>query len=661
MAALGEKTIEYTFLSHIGRIGTGTTLAASTRYDFPSQMVTIPDTAIRTFKSVILECNWRDAYATVRNPSGWRLGITCGSNAVSDVDFSPTAIANTGDHQAGVVIRDVTDYFNLNFGVSASANTVYPSFAMSTDTNGSAQNITGKLIITYQYSEESATTIKTVRIPIQSGSALLGLQAAEIGTTGTNAVSVNQIPALDSFLPETNKSYKNIWFEMFGNDVGGATTNFSASYTVNDQASASRCLLWQALNTGVFYYDLWTTKYIDNTDTTQTLYSISSSAASAFKVNSNLVNRFDTIGGLMCVTYTYTASSSSIMNSTMLPVLMACGFLGGTSASDTSVITKDIWVEETNPVLAQSGVLLYEQSPGAATLSILAGAQTARPYTITATVNAGGHATTHRVDHNSGFTLARGKNTFTLKAYSSTISGITCVNGIFYLNYTSDKSAAERYHNHTTIWHVSSQATTGAAAVVNDILTPIQRTPIIDDPYYFINDIGHEVVSWFASATNSIALYAQRLTGELDGAGWEELDSWEQSNDGELASYSQIASCMDLYNQDSYHIGKMNVQTARNYRLTYMTAAMYWVKQYITYHCNRFTVSGSLSNPAGTGAGVKVDIIRTTDNYWSGSIASVATGGGSFTTKVYDNVYPVYASMAQDATHIGRSASAVAV
>ena len=420
-----EKTIEYAFPSYIGKLGSGTTLAASTRHDF-TPIYVYAETSSRSFKSVILEVNFRDACTSAADISSWRLGITCGSNAVSDVDFAPTAIGNTGDGYSGMIIRDVTDYFNTNFG-SGSANTVYPSFAMSMASNGSCQNITAKIIITYDYTSGTlgSRAYKTVRIPIQSASALLGLQAAEIGTTGTTSAPANQIPALDDFLPETSKIYRNIWFEIFGKDAGAATTDFSASYVINDGASASRCLLEQALSTGVSYYDIWTTKYISSTDTPTEAYTISTSATSAFKVSSNLLSRFDTIGGLMCVTYSYADNSASVMNSLMLPIVLSSGYLGGTSASDTSCVTSDVWVEETTPVLAQSGVLLYSEAAAGATFNLLAGAQTERPYALTALVNAGGHITMHRVDHNSGYTLARGKNTLTLKGYSSVLGGIT--------------------------------------------------------------------------------------------------------------------------------------------------------------------------------------------------------------------------------------------
>jgi hypothetical protein len=662
MALAAEKTIEYVFPSCLYKIGTGTTLAASTRNDFNSTMITIPDVTERVWKSVILEINWRDAFTTARDVSSWRIGITCGSNAVSDADYAPTAITNTGDHEAGSFIRDVTDYFSTNFGASASANSVYPSFAMSTASNGSAQNITAKLIITYTYSPQTTgSTIKTVRIPIQSGSTVIGLQLAEIGTTGTTPAPANQIPALDTFLPETGKTYQNIWFEIFGNDAGAATTDFSASYAVNDQASASRCLLELALNTGTFYYDIWNTKYTDNTDTVQTLYSISSSATSAFKVSSNLVNRFDTLGGLMCVTYTYSNTSTNRMNSIVMPTVLSSGFLGGTSASDTSCIQKTIWVEEDTPTLAQSGVLLYSQCGAGTTFNLLAGAQTARPYTLTALVNSGGHATMHRVDHNSGFTLAKGKNTLTLKGYGNAVgsAGISNVNGNFYLNYTSEKAPLGEYtHNHTTYWFTAPPIATGTVATVTDCLAAGGRTPLISPANYYLNDVGHELGSYFASAINGIRLLAELLTGEGAAEGWQELNTWLHVNDGELSTYHQFCSCLNEYNIDSKHTGNMDIETARTYRVQYSTAGLFWLKTYITYHNITYTVSGSLTGPSGLGANLLVDIIRTTDNYWCGSTTTSASG--SFNTTVFDGVYPVYASIAQDATHVGRSASAVA-
>jgi hypothetical protein len=661
MVANAEKTVEYAFATTGSNIATNTALSTTTRWDFPFIGLTIPETTSRNFKSVILECYYRDAFTTVYNTSGWRLGITCGSNAASDVDYTPTAQGNTGDHETNCVIRDVTDYFNANFGTSASQS-CQASLAISTATAANVENLTAKLYITYEYEASGSRSVKTVRIPIQSGSSPLAIVSRELGTGGTSAAPANQVPALNTFLPESNKTYLSTWFEMFGNDSGAATTDFWAFYQINDQTSASRCYLEQALNTGTFFHDIWLTKYTDGSGVIIENYPISASAASAFKTYSSLAARFDAFGGLYYVTYEYDSTSASVINSVILPFDTDSSNIMGTSASNANVVAKDFWVTEPNVALAQSGLLLYVQSAGGATLNIGAGSQTVRPYTLTALVNSGGHSLVHRIDHNSGATLARGKNTISVKAYTSAATGAAnTLTGYIFLNYTSNSAAGgESCHNHTTIWHNATQFTTGAAATENDILTTNQRTPSILSPDYWLNGVGYEINSRFGVASNLIYLFADKLTGEYNGDGWETLCSWYHTNDGELASYREIEDATDRFNIDGKRSReKMDIEVARPYRLAYSTAALFSMKTYLTYHTNTFAVSGSFLNPASLGADVKVDAYRTYDNMWSGS--TLSTASGSYIINVLDNVYPYFVSASQDTTHIGRSASAIAV
>jgi hypothetical protein len=661
MAANATKTIEYAFATSGSNITTNTALSTTTRWDFPFIGLTIPEITSRSFKSVILECYYRDAFTTVYNTSGWRLGITCGSNAASDVDYTPTAIGNTGDHETNCIIRDVTDYFNANFGTSASQS-CQASLGISTATAANVENLSAKLYITYEYETSASRTVKTVRIPIQSGSALLTAAAIEIGTGGTTAAPANQVPALDTFLPESNKTYLSSWFEMFGNDGGAATTDFWAFYRINNQTAASRCYLEQALNTGTFFHDIWLTKYTDGSGVITTAYPISASAASAFYAYSSLTNRFDAFGGLYYVTYEYDSTSASVMNSVILPFDTDSSNVMGTSASNANVVAKDFWITEPNVSLSQSGALLYVQSAGGATLNIGAGSQTVRPYTLTALVNSGGHSLVHRIDHNSGATLVRGKNTISIKAYTSAATGAAnTLTGHIFLNYTSNSAAGgESCHNHTTIWHNATQITTGAAGTENDILTTTQRTPNIISSDYWLNGVGYEINSRFGTTGEIVYLFADKLTGEYNEDGWQTLCWWYLVNDGELASYRQIEDATDYFNIDGKRgRGKMDIEVPRTYRLAYTTAALFSMKTYLTYHTNTFAVSGSFLNPAGVGADVKVDVYRTYDNMWSGS--TISTASGSYIVNVLDNVYGYFASASQDTTHIGRSASAIAV
>ena len=653
--ALRTKTVEYVFDTRLTNLATGTTLATSTRHDFTAISIYLPETASRTFRSVTLELHWRDVFTTVYNVSGWRLGIKLGAVAFNDVDYSPTAIGNTGDHEAGIVTRDVTAYFVSNFTSGSTFMTAQVGVAIATATAANVNNLTAKLIITYEYDDAASTLVKTVRIPIQSHHILATASQVEIGTTGgTNNAPANQIPALDSFLPETGKSYKEVWFEMMGNDGGAATTDINVVYQIDSGATAARAILEQSLSTGCFYFDTWVTKYIDSAQAEQNPYSITTSGSHAFKMASSLASRFDAFGGVMCVTYTYNASSTTIMNSVLLPLDTNPGFVGSTAAADQNALERKFWIEEpTTITLMQSGVILWMQSGGGATFDLLAGSQSSRAYTLTALVNSGGHSLIHRVDHNSGLSLARGENTLTLKFFTGAAAAVNSVVGFAIINYTSGKAAAgEGAHNHSTHWYIACQATSGAQATMNEIATAAQRVPNIPESDYFL--VGVALQSWlrFATAINGITLHAEKLSGEFNADGWINLDAIVHSNDGELASYFYVAAIKDDYNIDTNHTGQLDIETIRKYRLHLSTAALICnMAMWLTYHSIYFTVTKAIT---GSGGGtVTIDLFRSSNDEWLGQCQR--SGNGNYTIDLFDSAGTVYAVAREDGTHLGRS------
>jgi hypothetical protein len=603
---------------------------------------------------VTIELHWRDSFATVYNVSGWRLGIKLGATAFTDVDYTPTAMANTGDHEMSLISQDVTAYFVSNFGAGAS-QTAQVGVAISTATASNVNQLTAKLIITYEYDDAATTVVKTVRIPIQSHHILATASAVEIGTTGgSNNAPANQIPALDTFLPESNKVYKEVWFELMGNDGGAAATNFNAVYQVDSGSTATRATLNQTLNTGTYYYDIWLCKYIDASAVEQNPYSITTNAAHAFKMYSSLASRFDTFGGMMCVTYTYDASSSSIMNSIILPLDTNPGYVGSTTSADQNSLDRKFWIEEPATItLAQSGVFLTIQSAGGATFNILAGSQSNRAYTLTALVNSGGQSLWHRVDHSSGLSIARGENTLNLKFYTGAAGAANSVVGYAIINYTSGKATdGEGAHNHSTHWYVACQATSGAQAVMNEIATAAQRVPNIPEATYFLVGVAMQYWLRFGTAIQGITVHAEKLSGEFNADGWVNLDAMVHSNDGELSTYEYIAAIKDNYNLDSNHTGQLNIETVRKYRIHLSTAALICnVALWLTYHSIHFTVTKAITGSAG--GTVTVDLFRASDDTWLGQCSR--SGNGNYTIDLFDNANTVYAVAREDGTHLGRS------
>lgn len=658
---LRVKTVEYAFDTRLTTLATNTALATATRHDFTAITLTIPETSSRTFRSVHIELHWRDSTGTAYNFSGWRLGIKLGATAFTDTDYTPTALANSGDHEGSIFLHDVTAYFVSNFG-SGSTQTAQVGIAIATATATNVNNITAKLVITYEYDDSGlSTAVKTIRLPLQSHHVLLTGSAVEFGTTGgTTNAPANQIPALDTFLPESNKSIKSVWIEFFGNDGGAAVTNFNAVYQLDALGTSTRATLNQALNTGTYFYDIWLMRYIDSGGSQQQPYGIDTSIVHAVKAYSSLTSRFDTFGGILYVTYTYDASSTRVMNELILPLDTNPGYVASTAVGDCNNPIRKFYIEEPGTItLVQSGVVLSIQSPGGATFNLLAGSQTARPYTLTSLVNSGGQSLVHRFDHNSGLSIARGTNTLSLKMYTSVVAVANTLVGFVILNYTSDvASAGEGAHNHSTSWHLANQITSGAALLLTEIATANQRTPIIPESDYKLSGVLYQLYLRFTGATNGISLHAERLSGEFNAEGWEILDAWTYTNDGELSMYSYMAAALEDFDVDSKHSGKLNIETARKYRLHTTISGYFYLRLWITYCAITFTVSGTVSGYTGDGSGITVDVMNSVTKEVLATVTTSA--GGTYSTTIFDNTEEVFACVRQDATHVGRSEKAVA-
>jgi len=611
-----------------------------------------PETSSRTFRSAQIQLTWRCASTSASNFTGWRVGITLGAAATYDVDYSPTAQGNTGDHECSFFVRDVTKYFNDNFG-AGSSQTCAVGFAMSQAAIRAVNNITCKLILTYEYDDSGLTTaIKTVRIPIQSHHELLTNAQQEIGTTGgTNNAPVNQIPLLDTFLPEASKTVRQAFIEMYANEGSATGVDYNAFLQVDAVAEVTRATLEAALTTGTFYHDI----YIYDTGTHVT------SAAHAFKMRALATARFDCAGAVLVVTYEYNASTTTtVLNSLVLSLdnRNMGMFVNGTTAADQDVLSTDIWVEEPGIItLKQSGVLMWMHAAGAATVNVAANNQTSRAYTITAVAPTSGDQTIiHRVDHSSGWTLGRGKNTLLLKLFTSTAATAVINGAVVYLNYTSSKATPGiGSHNHSTCWSIGEFPTTGAAAATQEILTTASGTtiPNIPEDKWVTNNVTFEVFDRCAAASQTIGLSIENLAGEFYGDGWSNPGTVYRTTDGELSTYCSVINATELFNRFSTISGSLSSEGTRKYRLQTDTAALTIVRQWITHNSLFFTVSGTIVGYTGGGSDVEALV------YSRGTNVLVASGisidGGYYTATVPDSNYPHFVAFRQDAVRMGRS------
>lgn len=650
------KTVEYVFDTSLSNLATNTALATATRLDFSAITLTIPENTSRVFKSVHVVCTWNDANTAAYNVAGIRMGIKLGAADFADTDFEPTAISNSGDHEYWEHWLDVTSYFEANFGAGTS-QTAQVGLAVATGTASNiGANITAKLVITYQFSDVSQTTrVKTVRIPIQSHHTTLTNSAQEFGTTGgTTNAPANQIPALDTFLPENTVSIKQAWIEWTANNASAATTDIAPIYKIDAQDDVTRGTIEAALSTGSLFHDVW---LLDTTTPANANY-IDTSTAHAVKAYCATTARFQCFGGILHVTYTYNADDTeTVLNSLVLPMPdddVESNWVQATDGSMQNVLWFEPWIEEPGSVtIKQSGVQVRCMAAGGSVLDLAAGSQTARPYTLGALVNAGGFVVTHRVDHSSGWTLARGKNSVLFKMFTTAAANTVVYGGMLYLNYTSSKSTVDvDAHSHSTSWYLADMQTSGAVETVRTITTAAQRTPDIPETNYFLVSVGYEV-SFKSSASNIVTVLAEILAGEYQGDGWMDVLKRYAVTDGELSMFRLQGRALSMWNRTNFQTGAMDLEATRQYRVCASTGTHCMLRMWVTYHGITFNKTGAVSGYGGAGTGIAVGLYDTTDNLQLCVVST--TAGGGYSVDWFDDTRTYYVVVREDDTHVGRS------
>lgn len=652
MSTTNAKTIEFGFDTRLTTLATATTLAGATRHDFSAVTVYIPEST-PVFESVMVEITWRDADATgTINFNGYRCGIKLGAVAFTDTDvtFAP-AMGATGDHRFFRAFADVTAYFTTNWTGASMAAQIGVAFSQASASV--VQNITAKLIITYHHSDAATTRVKTVRIPIQSQTTTLTNVAQEIGTDGTNPAAANQIPALDTFLPESSKVYRNVFLQVEANEAANAsTTNHNLSVQIDANPALTRATLVQTLATSVTFEDIIpydTATYLTN-------------AAHALKMSGSTTGRFRFACAFLIVTYEYDESASTrLMQSLMVPLDSRHGarYVNGSTSAQADRYTVSLHVGEPGTItLVQSGVYfrLGQGGINAGTLVIWAGGQSVRTLTTAAEVYANELPIIHRVDQGSGWSLAAGKNTLYFSAYNSAAQqSMFRINGGFAcINYTSDKhpSGSDK-HNATTLYFGNDWLSTGEAAQQVEHPSSVQARPTMPARYR-ISNWSMEVLYRYSTAILESTVGLALAGGELGAAGYVTRNIIGEC-DGEDSVVTHTTDfTAETLASDQDPSGRMNPGNARKVVFQQGSSLCHCFRYYLTMHSCTYSVSGSVGGYSGNGSGITVEFWSNAE-YTRIGTAVTAVGGGA-TGTVYDKVASGYFAVArQNSSLHGRS------
>jgi hypothetical protein len=644
--ALRTKTIEYAYPISTASVGAG-----SAR-DFTSIDIYIPETP--TFRSVILEVSCYDNTGTAASVTSVLMGISLGAVTRNDTTVTQT-ITNSGENQGLIFTRDVTSYFATNWtGTSMASGCRLTVGGMSTGV------ATAKLLITYEYDDTGQNTrIKTVRIPIDGNTGALTTTLSNVGGVA------NQIPNLDTWLPEASKVYRDIFFETYthtGKTTGTTDRNLNLRFNGTNTLS----VLYEAALISDFMIKR-IDKLLGNITTSQT------NDVEASTANTDMP--FTCLSGMLVVTYEYDHSASTrVMNSIMLPSLDESGWVAGPTTADKSRFTRRVYIQEPGTItLEQSGLLVSMIDDAAMTLDLRIGAQDSRTFAHTATVRCGSVYQMRRFDSgaagtSSGVTLSRGINDIVID-YFTTGTGVgtlgSNINGVMILNYTSDiHPDGDGAHNHTTIW-INRPWTAGLNQRIQ--YSP-STVPNIPESEYYITSIGYEIkfiTTTTASANASICISGEVQSGEADGAGWYSFYDSIYSNDPEIGTSVIWARARDEYKRypTDTDSSRLEVENARDYRIdTNPNVGFSQLQKIITYHNITYPIAGTITG----GNGVDPIIVRAF-RVDSGELIEEVTASsgdgnltGTFNITWYDNTVDVIVIAYQATDYKGTSIRQVA-
>lgn len=652
--AQAVKTVKFPFTTLLTTLATNTTLGTATVHTFSAITVQLPE-SLKTMRSVVLRVTARDAApTTARRLDGVRIGVQIDAVAFNDLDWTGTGITATGDHFSCYADRDVTSYFVTNY--TGTSHTVGARVAFETDVADVVNNITCQLIITYEYDDSSTNHVKTVAIPLEGATGFVSTIANADFRGSTGAA---QIPALNSFLPESTKTIDFIWFEIQATDSGNSITNFNINYSIDAGITATRATLEQGLNTSVRFYDLWPTTF----DT---------SISHDFEAWSSLASTFERITVTMYVTYRFDASATTtVLNSILLPINCHEGTLNNSTAVNQDVFETTFWIEEpTTITMVQSGLHLVFDTGVADTLTVAVsghdaagGSQgtTTSAYTVSARVDSGTKMLQHRIDVAHGgtaITLGRGKNTLRFKIFGSTVVNIYNLGGYFILNYTSGKSSTGiGSHNQTTEWQRSTVQNAFSTTSGIVIGTAEQRTPNIPQTNYYLNAVIHHLEG-NASSTSFTTLFAAIESGEGPADGWARLGSLIRAGDAKYGhNTSFFTNDMDnwkRYPNDQNPKKFMNIETARVFRIYGFYIIHDSLRTVLTHHSLTFEVGGTISGSAG--GTVNIALLDATT--FEVLDKTTRSGNGIYTFNWYDSTRDVIVAAWESDTLKGASKQA---
>jgi len=616
------------------------TMANNTLTNVPQITVHLPESGTKTIRKAWVDVTMDDLNAnasTGASVTTSTVNLRLGAAGYTSTTNGNTK-ANTGEAISWQFTRDFTSHFVTNWTGTSMTCDVQVHTNQTTGTSPSMVNVCVLLYVTYEYDDTSTTQLKTVLVPLNAPTTFLP----------TTKTSHDTIPALDTYLPEASKTYRNISIVMSANTMSNSTTAFSVSMELTSLGVLTTELYNGAANSDRFIRYIWDVTSLITTNVTHT-----------FNLWSSLTGTMDCPMAYMVVTYEYNESTStSIMNSMQLPMEIDSP-MGGTVAADFQRSTREFWVQEANPVRQRLAFYMFWQDNANLTgLNARIGTGAFVAYTQTGSgLVCGNKSLMIRNDSPTGVPFARGRNTLQMDCYntSTTVRGGN-VGGFWIVNYTSDKhSSGSGSHNHTILYPVFTQ---GTANAVQQYITTANAMPI-PETNYFISSAGFNYNFMQGVAHQGVTIKMERLVAE-GGLIFERIYADISQHDAEIGVYDiwcQARSFFLRWTGDT-DSSRLDIETNRRYIIN-SSNAVTWANHLtmmVNYHTISYTVSGNITG--SNGGTVTISLHRQASG--EKILETSRTGNGAYSLTWYDNTEDVYVVAYEDATRNKRSSPGLA-
>lgn len=601
-----------------------------------------------TIKKVLLETLIHEgATMAVSNYTTRRAFVSVGGAAETQYDAVTATHTKSGEQTSVFMSYDVTTHFTTNW-TSGTSKTL--ATAVTFDASGATVALvdaSASYYITYEYDDTQATQIKTVYIPLNAPTTTLA--------TSKPGSATATIPALDTELPESSKTYRNMHIVLQGNINNTASTTDSTisvqietytAYTTQSLEMGATSDYWTKFNVMVQYYD-------------------SGGASAGLGMATNVtrgyyiwgsVARFNHCQAYLVVTYEFDATGSTdCFNSVMLPLGQIFPMGGvSTAATDYTRGIAELWIEEPDTITTKqiAAYLFWHQAAAMATGNVRIGTGSFGSITDGAAVLCGQNGCMIRND--SAFALARGRNVLNVDAYSSDTSDrMWALNGFLIVNYTSGKPTnGYGAANHTVFYPIIALEAIASTAAAGRLTSAAAIA--IPETEYFVT--GMALVTNYdmdgTTAPTSVMVAMEKTSGE-GGVQWFPIFGAKIATDAE-GGYSTMWNCLCPYIKRFPADLTPNVvdpETSRRYFVDNTITSYHQIELALTYHTNTFAVSGTVINSGG--GTVTIYAYDTTDRRCWGTTSRV--GDGSYSITVYDSSRTHFTESYEDGTHIGRS------